>query len=116
MLLSKKTIMNNVRKIRTGLQPALVLSIVMTISHMPLAHADEKTRKNQQQGSASSRSNDAKAQFGSVDEATAYIHREHPGAKIVKVVRGQRDDGVNVARFRILTADGRMKNISLTVE
>jgi len=56
------------------------------------------------------------SQFQSVDEATGYILSQHPGARIVKVVRKKRADGSHVAQFRILTSDGRMKKINVNID
>ena len=49
----------------------------------------------------------------SLDEATSIVQAKHPGSRIVKVVRKKGADGRQLAKFRILTDDGRMKNITL---
>ncbi len=96
---------------------ALVLAVCLS-SGPSTAYAQQSLnqKQNLRDNAGTSKRKEAPAQFRSIDQATSYIQGQHPGAKILKVVQRQRDDGSNVAKFRILTADGRMKNVSVTVD
>jgi|GEM_PF-3932239 len=94
----------------TLLAPFASIVIAVLILSTPLTGlANDHNKRSKQNGGQAS-------QFQSIDDATSYVREQHPGAKIVKVVRKKQADGSHVALFRILTADGRMKKISVSVD